>query len=74
MGARILIIGLLLLNALIFMLRGEYNDGFDSLAWISLMGLYEIESQQRIDGLSLRDRLRPLRSLAILVVVFAETS
>lgn len=74
MGARILIIGMLLLNALIFLLRGEYNDGFDSLAWISLMTLYEIESQRRFDGLSLSDRLRPLRSLAILVVVFAETS
>ena len=65
---------LLLVNALVFMTRGEFNDSFDSLAWIVLMVLYEIDTG-RIQGLeSGRLQLPWIRNLAVLVVVFAELS
>ena len=70
-------LGLLLLlvtNATLFLTRGEYNDSFDSMAWIVLMVLYEVET----GNLPL---LRPsiphlpwIRQVAVGVVVLAELS
>ncbi|MEY2695955.1 MAG: hypothetical protein RL333_93 [Pseudomonadota bacterium] len=71
---KIALLILLLVNALVFMLRGELNDSFDSLAWIVLMVLYEIETGriQRLQSGWLQ--LPWIRNLAVLVVVFAELS
>jgi hypothetical protein len=65
---------LLIVNAIAFMVRSEWNDALDSCAWILLMALYEIETGRiPLDGYHRFDAPW-IRNLAILVVVFAETS
>jgi hypothetical protein len=68
------ILALLLMNAGFFLVRGEFNDSFDSMAWIVLMILYEVDSG-KIDGLfpsALKSQ--GVRQAAILVVILAELS
>lgn len=69
-----LLLALLLINALTFLFRGEWNDSFDSLAWIVLMLLYEIQSGNVLAMHQLHPKLPWIRNLAVLVVVVAETS
>lgn len=65
---------LLLLNAVAFLWRGEYNDSFDSMAWIVLMILYEIESGKTGELKLPFQRLDWTRKGAVSVVVIAELS
>lgn len=68
------ILALLLMNAGLFLVRGEFNDSFDSLAWIVLMILYEVDSG-KIDGLVPSSlKAQPVRQTAVLVVILAELS
>jgi len=68
------LLALLILNALLFVTRSEFNDALDSAAWILLMLLYEWET----DRMPIRcPRIlegRWIRSLAVAVVVLAELS
>jgi hypothetical protein len=65
---------LLLANALLFFTRGEYNDSFDSLAWIVLMVLYEIETGNLPALKASAPPFRWIRNLAVAIVVIAELS
>lgn len=65
---------LLLANAIVFLIRGEYNDSFDSMAWIVLMVLYEIETGKLPWLLKLNQRLPLIRNMAVMVVILAESS
>lgn len=65
---------LLLANALLFFTRGEYNDSFDSMAWIVLMVLYEIETGKLPAWKASDQHFRWIRPLAVAIVVIAELS
>lgn len=65
---------LLMVNAILFLTRGEYNDSFDSLAWIVLMVLYEIETGKWPDARRLNLNFLWIRNLAVVIVVVAEIS
>jgi len=65
---------LLLVNAILFLLRGEYNDCFDSLAWIVLMVLYEMEIGS-LSTLKLSEvHFQWTRKSAVVIVIIAELS
>lgn len=65
---------LLCLDAGLFLWRGEWNDGFDCLAWILLLWLYRLELQPAKRTISWGKRLRWMRALLVGVVAFAELS
>ncbi len=65
---------LLLINAVVFLARGEFNDSFDSMAWIILMLIYEIETGRLEAFQSVDSRLPWIRNLAVLIVIVAELS
>jgi len=65
---------LLLINAVVFLARGEFNDSFDSMAWIILMLIYEIETGRLQAFQSVDSRLPWIRNLAVLIVIVAELS
>ena len=68
------LLALLLVNALVFLVRGEFNDSFDSLAWILLMLLYEFETGRLVGFQSIKRHFPWIRNLAVVVVVLAELS
>lgn len=69
-----LLLAHLLINAIVFLARGEFNDSFDSLAWIVLMVLYEIETGRIAGFQTAKIKLAWVRQCAVLTVVLAELS
>lgn len=71
---KLVVLALLIVNAGIFLYRGEYNDSFDSLAWIVLMGIYELNTGKLEPLFAPKADIQGIRMLAIGVVLVAEIS